>query len=499
MFDDVLDMMAPRASVRGAAFDPRPYLTEVGRRAFEDFLLFTRLAWPMGRGSGKTTNATLIHMYVATLIPRCTTIYFSDTIRRAKMVAWQDFAAFGKLAGGRPRENDMTVWFPNGSVVWVTGMDHVTEVNRNRGIKRIAFVHGDEMQDQASELINYMVTKAFGPRMDDNVKEHDWEGRILLSGTGGRDDGYWFEACQPNSGWKVRRATQWDNPYSSIPDKTFRKTCDDAKPKIEVIDLTEPVAPMYADGQFRHVDTHDKETRREWFAEFNSGGRLQIFQHIATIDRKLLPARFDYLFVGADFGTVDKCAGAAWGACKHIRTPFLVRYKEEFGLSGSRQVRFHRQFAEEVADEYRFPRQRLQLVADGGGLGKALTMDIAENEKEWSVDSTQKGPGSKVIKIRSLSGALKDEDAAVCDDLKGWIKAARSMEWHPDHVGEKVRGHVPDVIDAAKDPFDDLIKQHVYVPPLPSGVAPELARELAFEAKREERMRAQRQRANEDN
>jgi hypothetical protein len=491
-------MMAPRAGVRGKPFDPRPYLTEVGKRAFEDFLVFTRHAWPWGRGSGKTTNATLIHMYVATLIPRCTTIYFSDTIRRAKMVAWQDFAAFGKLAGGRPRENDMTVWFPNGSVVWVTGMDHITEVNRNRGIKRIAFVHGDEMQDQASELINYMVTKAFGPRMDDNVKEHDWEGRFLLSGTGGRDDGYWFESCRPESGWKVRRATQWDNPYSAIPDKTFRKTCDDAQPKIEVIDLTQPVAPMYADGQFRHVDTHDKETRREWFAEFNSGGKLQIFTHIGTIDRKLLPKQLHILIVGADFGTVDKCAGAAWGANKHVRTPFLLRYKEQHDLSGSKQVRFHRQFAEEVAEEYGFPRHLIQLVGDGGGIGKALVKDIQEAENAWDVEVTDKGPGSKVAKLRTLSGSLKDEDALVVDDLKGWIRAARTMEWHPDHVGEKVRGHTPDVVDAAKDPFGEVKRQHIYSAP-PTALIPELEKELAIEAGIRERMKRSRQTPYEEN
>jgi hypothetical protein len=322
--------------------------------------------------------------------------------------------------------------------------------------------------------------------MDDNVKAHGWEVRFLLSGTGGKDDGYWHGACQPENGWKVSHATQWDNPYAGNPDKTFRKTCQDAQPKIEVIELSEPIPSPYSDGQPRHVTTDDKETKREWFAEFNSGGRLQIFQHIELIDRRLVPDSWDCLIVGADFGTVDKCAGVAWAFQRHFPQPVLLRYKEEVGLSNSRMVRFHRQFGEECEREYR-PKNGVQLIADGGGLGKGNVMDIQETEQAWDVRATQKGVYSVAVKLRVLSGDLKDGAALVCDDLKGWIKSAKGMEWHPDHHGERVRGHTPDKIDAAKDSYYEVKKQHTYEKP-PEKMS-EIDRELLLEKQIREKMK----------
>lgn len=492
MYDEFLDMLRPTRKEAYKAFNPRPYLFGAALVGLDDFLRFVRLAWPWGRGSGKTTTATFLHVYIATLIPRCVTIYFSDTINRAKKVAWPDFKAIGKIAGGKANESDLTITFPNGSICYITGMDHIAEVDRNRGIKRIAFVHGDECQDQESELLHYMVTKAFGPRMDDLVKEFGWEGRILLSGTGSRDDGYWFDKCQPENGWRVSRATAWDNPYNANPDHTLRKTCADSTPKIEIVDLTVPVQSRFKDGQARRVDVEDKETRREFFAEFNSGGRLQIFDwdpKISECSRAFVENLkkthvCELLMVGTDFGTVDATATTGIVTFRHFKYPIIARSNDERGLGSARMVRFAYQKTEEYAKEFN-PTRRPIITADGGSLGKGHVMDLQETESAWDIDSAEKQ--QKVSHMRVFSGDLKDGQVLICDDLRRFKKNLKRPEWHPDHIGDQIRGHVPDDVDSAYLGYRRIKIEHRYVP-APSELT-ELDREKMLEKTIREKMK----------
>lgn len=442
-------------------YDPRPWVIPAALSAVEDFYRFTHLAWPWGRGSSKTTTGSELHAAVATMFPNCATVYFSDTIRRAVQTAWPDFRAIGIRAGGKANDSDHTVYYPNGSRSILTGMDHLREFDRNKGIKRIAFVHADECQDQISEFLHYAITRVFGPRMGDLEAEAGWIARFLLSGTGGKDAGYWWEACtKPTTHWRVSHLTQWDNPYIVNPDRALRQVCKDSHPPIEVVDL-ENDRWVPAHHKPRKVDTSDPEIRREFFAEFNAGGKLQIF-HITRASlcpRTDVPSVDVEIVIGTDFGTVHKWAGACWVYSKWSRVPVLARWDEKHGMSSSRQVQATREFTDRCIAEFR-PIGPPHVEGDGGGLGKALIIDIQEAEGAWEVNPARKD--DKVPNMRILSGDLECGAAQVVDDQKQLIAYFREPEYHPDHIGDKIRGHVPDPIDAAHYGYRKVKEFHTY-------------------------------------
>lgn len=239
-------------------FDPIKRCFPAQRAALEDPT--RHRAWPAGRGAAKTTTVQFEHIRVATAIPNCATIYLSDTIGRAKAVVWDELVAWSSDVGGEPNINELMIRFPNGSRIFVTGADNLKTFNRKRGIKRIALVTPDECQDWDSEILKYAVTKVFMPRLGDLEKEHGHKGRIILSGTGGVDAGYWFDVCSnPELGFGVKTWTQWDNPYIADADGEFAAACKAAG-----------------------VGPEDPGIRREFFAEFNSGGSDRVWAYEAA-------------------------------------------------------------------------------------------------------------------------------------------------------------------------------------------------------------------------
>lgn len=454
--------------------DPRPRLIPAAVASYEDPT--RHRARPWGRGSSKTTTEQYELLGVAQEIPRCSVVYMSDTIGRARDVVWDELVEWAEPVGGKPNASRLTITLPNRSRVFVTGADKIKLFNRKRGIKRLALVVLDEAQDWESAVLEYAVTKVFMSRLGDLEKRFGIKGRIVLSGTGAKDAGYWHDVCtNPELGFGVSYVTQWDNPHIADPDGEFRDACKAAK--AVCIELKEPIPSPHPGGRPRWVDTEDQMLRREWFAEFNGGGALQVFRPPwTTCPRALLPTRDVNLVVCADFGTVDAAAAACWLYTPHDGRKYLARVTKDTGLSASKQVKFVRQFAEDCRREYQ-PAFKPYIVGDGGGLGKALILDIQEAEGGWEVDPAEKQ--DKVPNIRIMAGDLRDGTAVICEDLQDFMDDLKKPEWHPDHVGEKLKGHTPDQVDAAYMGYRKVKELHFLARPVPEKPRTPEAREAA--------------------
>lgn len=442
-------------------YDPRPRLFPAALRAYDDPR--RHRAWIAGRGSGKTTTGEEVLLETALRVPECTVIYMSNTIDRAKAVVWAELVRWAAPFGGSELVSDLVIRFPGASRLFVSGADSLALFDRKKGIKNIALVLLDEAQDWQSEVLEYAVTQVFMPRLGDLEARHGVKGRIIVAGAGGRDSGYWHDICtRTEMGFGASAWTQWDNPHIADPDGEFREACKASK--ATCLDLVE--SAYSPGGRLRLVDSDDPGMRRQWFAEFNSGGALQIFPvaQARLVRRADLPTRDIRLVIGADFGTLDACAAVCWLFTQHDSIPYCVRASKEYGLSGNRQIRFVRQFAAACADEYK-PIGKPFISGDGGGLGKALVMDLQEAEGGWEVDAAEKQ--DKVPNIRIMAGDMRDGSFAVCDDLHELMDELKLPEWHGDHVGERIQGHVPDQVDAAYLGYRKVKEQHRYVPPLP--------------------------------
>lgn len=452
------------AASGGLVYDPRPRLFPAALAGFDDPT--RHRAWRWARGSAKTTTGQYAHLEAAMATPRVATVYLSDTIGRAKAVVWDELVEWALPLGGKSNANDLVIRFPNRSRIFVTGADKIKTFNRKRGIKRLVFVHFDECQDWEPEVLKYAVTKVFMPRLGDVEKLYGFKGRILLSGTGMKDAGYFHDVCtKPEFGFGVTTATQWDNPHLADPDGEFREACQGAGALCIELPPEQWVASRFPGGRPRKVDSPDPMVRREFFAEFNSGGSLQVFQGTPVlVPRSSLPTRDLQLVVTADYGTVDACAVGAWLFSRHDQRKYLVEARREVGLSASRQVSFVRQCALEWRERYQ-PTFQPTLVGDGGGLGKALIMDLQEAEGAWDVEAAEKQ--DKVPNIRIMAGDMRDGAWAVVEDLKWFADLLKGPEWDPEHVGEKLKGHMPDEIDMAYMGYRKAKMLHILAPPVP--------------------------------
>lgn len=461
-------------------FDPRGRLTPKAIEALNDPT--RHRAWPAGRGAAKTTTAQWALIEAALSTPKCACVYLSDTIGRAKAVVWDELVEWSAAFGGKANHAELLIRFPNGSRIFVTGADSLKLFNRKRGIKRIKLVVFDEAQDWESAILEYAVTKVFMPRLGDLQAAHGIKGRIIIAGTGAAEAGYWFNVCSdPAFGFGVTRGwDQWSNPHIADPEGEFRDTCK--ANGVEVIDLTEPIYACPG-ARPRWVDCNDAMIRREFFAEFNAGGALQIFKPpFMLVPRALVPTGDVMLVICGDFGTVDAAAAGCWLLTRHDPRLWFVRVTRETGLSASKQVKLVRDFAHACELEYK-PMVPPIIVGDGGGLGKALILDIQESERAGDVMPAEKT--DKVPNMRLLAGALRDAEAVIVEDLKEFVKELRLPEWHPDHVGEKIRGHVPDQVDACYMGFRKARQIHVFQPdPPPKKEADRLEQRVFEEGER---------------
>ncbi len=448
------------ADARANGFDPRPLLFEKSLEAYCDET--RHRVWACGRGAAKTTTAQLWLLATALTYDGCTVVIIANTAIRAKDITWPDFVRWNNEfhLGGETNKTTGTITFPNGSRLMVSGADRPELFDRKRGLKKLAAVVFEECQDWEPGRLEYAATKVFGPRLGDVEKEFGIKGRMLFIGTGTKTRGFFYRAfSDPSLGFGAKRWTQWDNPHIADAQGEFEAAC-----KLTGVDPKDP----------------DELTRREWFAEFNDGSSsLQIFRvaPVCLVPRAAVPTGKDIrLVIAGDYGTIDAAAAACWLYTPRDPRRYLVRATKEYGLGSSGQVKFVRDFAAQMRAEYR-PVYTPHVVGDGGGLGKALMMDLKATERASEVESAEKG--DKVPNFRMLAGELRTGTSVIVDDLKEIIEEFKIPEWHPDFVGEKIRGHVPDQIDAASYGWRKAKELHTYAAP-----APEVDEEEARERKR---------------
>ena len=402
-----------------------------------------------GRGASKTTTAQAWLVELALTYPGVTVLHLSNTALRAKDIAWPDYERWNRehALGADINRTTGTFTFPNGSRLMVSGADREELFDRKRGLKNLAGILFDECQDWHPDRLEYAVTKVFGPRLGDVEGKYGIKGRMILAGTGTKRTGFFYRAFSDRSmGFGAHTWTQWDNPFIKDPQGEYEAACR--------LSGADPANP-------------DEKTRREWFGEFNDGASdKNVFRLTpeSVIPRAKLP-KADMLVVAGDYGTVDACSVAVWLVSNSSTHIFMVESRKEYGLAASQQVRFHRQVAAEVARTYGVSEDQLYFVGDGGNIGTALVMDIAMAEDASEVESTKKT--DKVPFCRLMAGDLRNGYARICDDMTSFMEDLRAPEWHPDHVGEKLHGHMPDTVDAGIYGYRKAKAIHAYEPPPP--------------------------------
>ena len=426
-----LERMKPRAreSVR---FDALSLCHDGGQRQMVGDPSRFRL-WQCGRRFGKTQGAGYLLYDVALGMSQVRTYYVSTSIKRAAETLWDDLRHLNRdhRLGGTTNETTHTVTLPNGSRVQATGVEHKRMADDLRGRKRVALYIIDECQDWPDELLRYFYEQVVFPSLA------DVRGGVVIAGTGGAPRGWWYTQTQDEQ-WSRHRRTIRENPTlpTGEAEALIAKACKD-----------------------RGCDERDPSIRREFFAEFVADTQRQVFQLERGRNGYTALPKGDWCYViGFDPGTVDKAAVSVWGWSSLSPKLYLVAYQALAGMPATEQIAMVTRMAE------RYP--PVAIVADPATGGAAFILDL-QDRFGAPVEAAEKQ--GKVSAILLLRDAFRRGEVLIPDGewpAGEFLRALETPEWDPDKVAQSLKGHMPDLVDAALYAFRKA-RQFEYAEALP--------------------------------
>lgn len=147
-----------------------------------------------GRQSGKSHAAVAAGIEMCLSRPDVAVLYVAATRASVKRMAWKSALKFNTEhnLGGVPNYTDLSLTFPNGSVLELVGVDTEKAADRIRGIQRLIAAFVDEMSLYRQEVATALLRDSIRPAL------RPMRGKLVLMGTPGKlgKVGPWWEAIQ---------------------------------------------------------------------------------------------------------------------------------------------------------------------------------------------------------------------------------------------------------------------------------------------------------------
>lgn len=253
------------------------------------------------RRAGKTTACGLHLLQTAYAHPKSVCLYITLARTNAKKIIWPMLLDLNREHGlqGQANQSDLSLAFPNGSIIYCSGAATAIEIDRFRGLA-LKLVYVDEAQSFGSYL-NQLIDDVLVPACFDN------RGAIRLIGTPGPVPvGYYYEAYS-SSNWSHHAWTMFDNPWI-------------LKKRGETPELV-----LEQELARRGVTELDPTIQREIFGRFVVDKAKLVFAYDAAINHyeELPKATYDYI-IGIDLGYEDADALAVLAFTNASPVTYLV-------------------------------------------------------------------------------------------------------------------------------------------------------------------------------
>lgn len=298
------------------------------------------------RRSGKTVACAAHLIHEAINKPGRVCLYITLSRINAKRIIWSELLSINRRyqLEGETNETELSISFPNGSIIYLSGAKDKSEIEKFRGLA-ISLCYIDECQSFRS-YIKELIDDVIGPSL------MDYAGSLCLIGTPGPlPSGYFYDCSQPSSAWSRHSWTFWQNPFISQKSGLSHQ-------EILQNELTR-----------RGIVADDPSIQREFFGKWvlDSDSLLYHYTEAKNHYDVLPQASYNYI-MGIDLGFKDADAIAilAWSEASAVT--YLVE-----------EVVQDKQGITELVDEI----QRLQkkydvskMVIDEGGLGKKIAEEI---------------------------------------------------------------------------------------------------------------------------
>lgn len=196
------------------------------------------------RRSGKTVACAAHLIDTAIKHKDIICLYITLAASNAKKLIWKELKAINKnyKLGGVANDTELSLTFPNGSIVYCSGAKDSSEIEKFRGLA-IKLCYIDECQS-FRQYIKDLIDDIIEPAL------LDYAGTLCLIGTPGAVPAGYFYECWNNDVWSKHKWTFWDNPH--IPVKS-------GKTHQELLDRT---------LKRRGIDVSNPSVQREYFGQW---------------------------------------------------------------------------------------------------------------------------------------------------------------------------------------------------------------------------------------
>jgi len=159
------------------------------------------------RRAGKTYSCAADIIYTAINKENINVLYLTLNRLSAKRIIWKEIIKINKeyKLGGKINESELTLTFPNESIIYISGAKDASEANKFRGLS-LYKIYIDEAQSFRGYLQN-LIDDVLVPCL------YDHDGSLILIGTPGPVLGGTFYEASHNSEWSNHRWTIFDNPW----------------------------------------------------------------------------------------------------------------------------------------------------------------------------------------------------------------------------------------------------------------------------------------------
>jgi len=356
-----------------------------GQFLLKDFLFDKQLAFVADtspfkiavttRRAGKSVSCVADLTHTACSTPGCIVLYITLSRKNAKRLVWPLFKAMNdrfKL-GGEVNESDLSIRYPNGSMLYLLGASDRSSIEDFRGLA-IRKVYLDEGQS-FPEYIEPLVDDVLGPALMDQ------DGQLILIGTPGPvPAGYFFDLTR-NANWSQHAWSFFDNPR--LPFLAKGLTHQDM---------------LNRELKRRGVVDTDASIQREWFGRWVKDENSLVYHYdAAKNDYDVLPSHTDWTYIlGVDLGFDDADALVVLAYSEQAAETYLIaestdRHQDLTKLCGK-------------IDGFLAQYPITKIIVDTGGLGKKITEEVS---KRYSIPMEPAEKTRKAEYIELMNDALK--------------------------------------------------------------------------------------------
>lgn len=298
------------------------------------------------RRSGKTIACAADLVDTALKTPEIVCLYITLSRVNAKRIIWPELLKLNRLftLNGRANETDLSLKFPNGSVIYVSGAKDKSEIENFRGLplKKVYIDECQSFRGYIQDLVDDVLSKAL----------FDYAGTLCLIGTPALVPAGYFHDCAHSPAWRHHGWTMFQNPHLA---KKSGKS---------------PNALIQADCERMGVGLEHPKIQRECFGRWVVDSDSLVFHYEASRSSYGVLPHLDHFVIGVDLGFDDADAIAVIGWSGRGKEAYLVE-----------EVVKTKQGITELADQIGKLIKKyspIKIVMDTGGLGKKIAEELAQ-------------------------------------------------------------------------------------------------------------------------